>query len=69
MILTRFMSAGDCLTMSTAHVKDDGGLLAVGRAGIDLGLPLVVVDEHVERDGRAQLGLSVLLGDFNEHAI
>ena len=52
----RFMSAGDCLTMSTA-VKHDGRLLAVGCAGVNLRLPLVVVDQHVQRDGCAQLAV------------
>ena len=47
------------------HVKHNAGLLAVGRAGIDLRLPLVVVDQHVQRQRRAQLGFTLFLGDFD----
>ena len=39
------------------HVEYDGRLLAVGGAGVDLRLPFIVIDQHVERDGRAQLAV------------
>ena len=48
-----------------SNVKHDGGLLPVGRAGIDLSLPFIVVDQHVQGDGCAQLALTVLLRDFD----
>ena len=37
------------------HVKHDGRLLTVAGAGIDLCFPLIIVDEHVQRQRRAQL--------------
>ena len=37
------------------HVEHDGRLLPVGCTGIDLCLPFAVVDQHIERNGRAQL--------------
>ena len=47
------------------HVEHDGRLLAVGGAGVDLRLPFIVIDQHVERDGRAQLRLPLLLRYFD----
>ena len=39
------------------HVEHDGRLLAVGCTGVDLRLPFIVVDQHIERDGCAQLAV------------
>ena len=47
------------------HVEHDGRLLPVGCTGIDLRLPLVVVDQHIERNGCAQLRFPLLLRYFD----
>ena len=47
------------------NVEHDGGLLSVCSAGINFCLPLIIVDQHVQRDGSAQLALAVLFRDFN----
>ena len=46
-------------------VEDEGGLVAFGRGGIDLRAGFAVAEEHVQGDGRGQLGLAVLAGDFD----
>ena len=48
-----------------SNVEHDGRLLPVRRTGINLRLPLIIVDQHVQRDGRAQLALAILLRDFD----
>ena len=47
------------------NVKHDGSLLPVCSAGVDFCFPLIIVDQHVQRDGSAQFALSVLFRDFN----
>ena len=47
------------------NVEYDGGLLAIRCAGVNLGFPFVIVYQHVECQRCAQLGLAVLLGDFD----
>ena len=51
------------------HVKHDGRLLTVAGAGINLRLPFVIVNEHIECQRRAQLGFSVFFADFDIHLI
>ena len=51
------------------HVKHDGRLLTVAGAGINLRLPFVIVNEHIERQRRAQLGLAVFLANLDIHLI
>ena len=46
-------------------VEHNGGLLAVGSAGVYLRFPLVVVAEHVQSDCRAQFALAVLLRNLD----
>ena len=45
------------------YIKNNGCLLAVAGAGVHLGLPLVVVGQHIERDGCAELALALLFGN------
>ena len=47
------------------HLEDDRGLLPVGGAPVDLGPLLAVPAEEVQRDGRGQFGLPLLLGDLD----
>ena len=51
------------------HIKHNGRLLTVAGAGINLRLPLIVVDEHVQRQRRAQLALSIFLSNLDIHLI
>ena len=47
------------------HIKNNGRLLPVAGAGVHLGLPLVIVGQHIERDGRAELALALLFGNLD----
>ena len=47
------------------HIKNNGCLLPVAGAGVHLGLPLVIVGQHIERDGRAQFALALLFGNLD----
>ena len=47
------------------HIKNNGCLLPVAGAGVHLGLPLVIVGQHIERDGRAQFRFPLLLRYFD----
>lgn len=48
-----------------SYIKNNGCLLAVAGAGVYLGLPFIVVGQHIQRDGRAQFTLALLFRDFN----
>ena len=48
-----------------SHIKHDSRLLTVAGAGVNLRPPLIIIAEHVQGDGRAELALSVLLWDLN----
>ena len=47
------------------HIKNDGCLLTIGSAGVDLRFPFIVIGQHVQRKRRSKLGLAVLLGDLD----
>ena len=47
------------------HLEDDRGLLSVGGAAVYLGPLLAVPAKEVQRDGRRELGLPLLLGDLD----
>ena len=47
------------------HIKNNGCLLPVAGAGVYLGLPFIIVGQHIERDGRAQFALALLFGNLD----
>ena len=51
------------------HVKHNGCLLTIAGAGVNLRLPFVIVNEHIERQRRAQFRLSVFLANLDIHLI
>ena len=48
-----------------SHIKHDSCLLTVAGAGVNLRPPLIIVAEHVQGNGSAELTLPVLLRDLD----
>ena len=48
-----------------SDIKNDGCLLSIGCAGVDLCFPFIIIGQHVQRKRRTKLGLAVFLGDLN----
>ena len=48
-----------------SHIKHDSRLLTVAGAGVNLRPPLVIVAQHIQGNGSAELTLSVLLRNLN----
>lgn len=68
-ILTRFESAGHIRTISCRHIENNGCLLAVGSASVDLGSFLSVTAGEQKRHRGGKLGLTLFFRNLDVGSI